>query len=229
MTAKRDVPPPVPPSPAPTSTDTVDTTSLNVPFSRPKLLLLAAVGVGFAALGVWLALDPTGGTAPPADLARDEVFGALATLLGGTVACFNVRRLFSSEPAVEIGPDGFTDRSSLIAAGFVPWSVVTGVSTFTMKGQTWVSVHTVDAKARAHAGGVVRSCLKTANLRLTGAAIHFSCGGLATTATRLELALREALLAHRAREAGAEAVKDFGAVPAPERSVVPAHAPAALA
>jgi hypothetical protein len=105
---------------------TADTSRTVVIESSPaKLLVLVGVGVLMTAGSLIVALLP--GILP-------EIWGYLGTAFFGL--CTGValwRLLTSSGPVITISPEGI--RDTRIAAALIPWSAITGISTWEYRGQ----------------------------------------------------------------------------------------------
>jgi hypothetical protein len=87
--------------------------------------------------------------------------GAVVVGLFALSGVLTVRSALSRAPALVVDHTGITDRTSALAAGFVPWSEVTGLSTWSHEGQTVVVVGVADPEAvLARVGPVARRLMR---------------------------------------------------------------------
>jgi hypothetical protein len=104
-----------------------------IPFSRAKLTKLLVLLAGLILSGLFLVI------VQPQELGNllSLVFGILILAIFVFLFAFLVgihyfRQILKNGPGLIINKDGFTDYSSGIAAGYIPWSEVRALKTVTM-------------------------------------------------------------------------------------------------
>jgi hypothetical protein len=119
---------------------TIDTSrTLEIAGSRAKLAGLFALGILMTGLSAAIALrwlpDITAGS-------LEQSVGWLGVLFFGLGTCMGLWRLLSARaPVLTITPEGI--RDTRVAAEFLPWTAIQGISTWQMAGQS-VMVLAVD-------------------------------------------------------------------------------------
>jgi hypothetical protein len=130
-----------------------------------------------------------------------QAVGAAAVLFFGACAVYAIVKFFDRKPGLVLGPTGFLDNSSAVAAGFIPWSDVTGVGIFTVGIQKFLVVRVADPEKYIRRGNPFRRALNRVNTRMCGSPITISSNALRISFHELhrELASRHA----RARDPAA--------------------------
>jgi hypothetical protein len=150
--------------------------SLTVYPQRGKQVVLGVGAAVFVVLGVVLLLS--GGIVRP-------VIGGVAILVFGLFGVLWARQVASSRPALVVDTRGITDHASAIGAGFVPWSEITGLGTWSSNGQTIVTVGVADpAAVLARVGPLARIPMR-ANVRLCGSPVTLPTNALPFSADQL--------------------------------------------
>jgi len=108
----------------------VDTSRvLEIESSPGKMLRLVGIGVVMTALSAAIALALLPGIG-----SYQQIWGYAGLVFFGLATAVALWRLFATHgPVVTIAPDGI--RDTRVAAEFVPWSAVTGISTWEFAGQ----------------------------------------------------------------------------------------------
>jgi hypothetical protein len=150
--------------------------SISVYPHRGKQALVLAGSLAFVAGSTWLVTFHS---------LRAVVAGWIGIVVFGLCAVLALRLMLRSGPAVVIDTRGITDRSSVIAAGFVPWQQVTGLSIWRYRGQRVVRVGVLDPlPVLAAAGSLTRTAMR-ANIRLAGSPVMIAATVLPMTAEQL--------------------------------------------
>lgn len=155
----------------------------SIPLSKTKLALLVIGSLLFVAAGIWLTQLDDAVIASQRRYNNPAVMhglGVAAALLGAAGAVFGARKLFDTRPGLVFGPDGFTDNASATAAGFVPWSEVTGVGVMEFNRQKMLVVGVRDPEKYLARGGALKRMLGRANARMCGSPIVISAHALKT-------------------------------------------------
>lgn len=154
---------------------------ISIPLSKTKLALLVAGSVLFVALGIWLIQLDDAVIASQRRYNNPAVvhgLGVAAALLFSATAVFGALKLFDTRPGLVFGPDGFTDNASATAAGFVPWSEVTGVGVMEFNRQKMLVVAVRDPEKYLARSGALKRMLGRANARMCGSPIVISAHAL---------------------------------------------------
>ena len=156
-----------------------------IEFSPAKTALAVFGCLAFIAIGIWML------TLDPAIVASGKSFrfffnsplfarilGIASILVFGGLGAMMVSRLLSKKPGMILNSDGITDNASSAAAGFIPWSDVTGIQVFEMSGQKMLVVHVTDPHKYLDRGNAVKRKLNSANLNMCGSPISISANTL---------------------------------------------------
>lgn len=151
-----------------------------IELSRAKLVMTIAGALLFVAAGAWLVVAPD-----DSDLFRrfpdpwvGHALGVLAFLFGMAGAVFGIRKTFDRKPGLVLSTAGLVDNSSGVAAGFIPWSEITGLSLFQMHRQRMLIVHVADPEKYIARGNPLRRALNRANTGMAGSPIAISSSAL---------------------------------------------------
>jgi hypothetical protein len=143
---------------------------------RSRQVLIAAGALAFGAASIWLV---------SLDRPVAVVTGVLRIAVFGLSAVLAVRLVLRPGPALVIDSRGITDSSSAIAAGFVPWHQVRGLSIWEHSRQRVVCIAVHDpAPVLAAAGPLARAAMRT-NIRLVGTPVTIATTALPLTAEQL--------------------------------------------
>lgn len=121
---------------------------------------------------------------------------AIAGIAAATVFIF--RKLRDTSPGFTIDDAGFTDNSSAVSAGFIPWSEVEGIDERTILGQHYIRVRTRNPEALIERQrGAFKRFMMRRNHRWFHAAISISAGALRCSIEELKDALDRRFKAYR--------------------------------
>ena len=114
---------------------------------------------------------------------RDPVYvhavGLITAVFFGSLGIAGVGKLFARRPGLKLSEAGI--HSSAVAAGFVPWSDVTGARIYTIKRSRMLVVKVRDPEKYIAIGGTVRAWLNRANFNRCGSPIVLSSSLLAVS------------------------------------------------
>ncbi|HLZ86149.1 MAG TPA: STM3941 family protein, partial [Puia sp.] len=119
------------------------TTETIIPFSKGKLSRLLLLAVGCILLGIVFVIiqshEPGVFLTLPILAALIGAFLLLVAFLLGTIY---FRQILKNGPGLVIDITGFTDYSSSLAAGYIPWTDVKAIKTITLPKdkQKYISV-----------------------------------------------------------------------------------------
>jgi hypothetical protein len=154
-----------------------------IELSRTKLVMGVAGSLLFVALGAWFFMADDDGSllrtlgrfAPPWVF---HALGAAAILFFGGCAVYAAVKSFDRTPGLVLGPEGLVDNSSAVAAGFIPWSEVTGVHVFELNRQKMLVLHVADPEKYIGRGNALQRTLNRANTSMCGSPIVISATAL---------------------------------------------------
>jgi hypothetical protein len=98
------------------------TTSVEIPLSKKKLLLMLFGSIAFVAAGIWFVTHPQIkllGNKPNPVLAYAIGFAAIA-FFGFCAFCL-AKKIFDAKPGLVINAEGITDNCSGFSFGLMPW------------------------------------------------------------------------------------------------------------
>lgn len=153
----------------------------SIPLSKTKLALLVIGSLLFVAAGIWLAQLDDAVVASQRRYNNPAVMhglGVVCALVFSATAVFGLVKLRDDRPGLVFGPDGFTDNASATAAGFVPWSEVTGVGVMEFNRQKMLVVAVRDPEKYLARGGALKQMLGRANARMCGSPVVISAHAL---------------------------------------------------
>lgn len=108
---------------------------------RPKLsqrLKLVSLGVAMVAVGLLLVVQPS---------LEARLAGAVTLAFFAPCLVYALYRATKGGAALVVTRDGFTDRSSAVGVGFVPWSNVADIDVVEIAGQRMVALTLRDQAA----------------------------------------------------------------------------------
>lgn len=152
-----------------------------IALSKSKVLMVIAGSFVFVALGLWMVQKDA------AEISADRIFnsplfvhgaGIASMVFFGLTGGFGIWKLFDTKPGFVLSTAGLVDNSSGVAAGFIPWSEVTGFSVFTVVNQKTLIVKVRNPAQYVEAGNPVKRALNRANFKLCGSPIAITSNTL---------------------------------------------------
>ena len=156
-----------------------------IELSKTKIALAVLGTCAFVAIGVWfLLLDEEAiRTSSSYRLLFNEpmyarALGITAIVVFGALALFFFKKLFDKKPGLVFNNSGIVDNASAVAAGFIPWSEITGYDIFEMPQQKMLIVMVSDPQKYVERGNAVKQKLNQANFKMCGSPISISANAL---------------------------------------------------
>lgn len=150
---------------------------LEIPRSRGKLALLVLGSAAFVALCGWMLLIDS-----PEITALHQVVAIAGVAFFGLALLYSLRALFDLRPGLVVREDGFEDRSSPVAVGFVPWHDVTEIAIYKISvrgaSERVLVVKVREPAPYAARGGALARMARRENLRMVGSPITLSSKAL---------------------------------------------------
>jgi hypothetical protein len=164
-----------------------------IELSKKKIALAILGSSAFVAIGIWLlSLDE-------ANIRFNRSFrllfnnptfayglGILSIVFFGALALFFVKKIFDKKPGLIFSNSGIVDNASAVAAGFIPWSEVTGSHIFEMPQQKMLIIMVTDPQKYVDQGNAVKRKLNQANYKMCGSPIAISANALKINFSELQ-------------------------------------------
>ena len=125
--------------------------------NRTKLFLILLGGVALTATATWILVDQD--VAPL--MVRIAAWGGVPFF--GTASLYLIFRLLRHRASVVLSDTGFTENSSMVSVGYVPWQDVASVEVFAIRNQKMVGVALKDHDKFLARLGMVRKALASVN------------------------------------------------------------------
>ena len=156
---------------------------------KTKSVVLGFLGsLAFVLIGAWMvSSDPS-----------VAFWGYLSIVFFGLCAFVFAVQAFQRGPALIVNPDGITDRSTAVSAGFIPWADITGIGSGSMQGQHFIAIQVRDPEKYLNRGNALQRKLKRMNQRSFGMGIAIHTNSLDVETEEL-LGLLEGALEARER------------------------------
>jgi len=153
--------------------DSTDETIIGL--SRAKLLRLILASCAFVALGAWMLSTDAEEIRSGRSfnfLFREPWFvygaGLASVIFFGACGLYGFIKLFDKRPGLILDSSGVFDNASGVAAGFIPWSEVSGAGVYEVYGQKMLGIGVSDPQKYINRGGALKRALNKAGYRMTG-------------------------------------------------------------
>lgn len=148
-----------------------------IAISKVKALLMLMGCIAFVALGIWFLTLDAGAIETQRRFSSPMLvygIGIVAIVFFGACGVVAVRKLFDSAPGLVLNRQGFTDNSSGISVGFVPWSEVSRIEEHQIQKQKLISIIIDSPEKYMNLGNVVQRKARQANLKICGTPVSIS-------------------------------------------------------
>ncbi|MFZ6874971.1 STM3941 family protein [Undibacterium sp. Di27W] len=152
-----------------------------IELSKTKLCWLVAASMVFVMMGLWMLRLAVTDLAPQRAYNHPVLMhglGIVMILFFGFCAVVGIKKLLDKKPGLVLNSAGILDNSSGVAAGFVPWSEITGFSIFEMQSQKMLVISLREPGPYIMAGGVIQRLLNKMNYKLCGSPVVISANSL---------------------------------------------------
>ena len=137
--------------------------------SKGTIVLLLLAALAFVFVGLAMMFYEAGN-----DKVFRLLFGGAVIIIFGGAALYAGMRLLKKGPALTIATDGITDNSSLLKAGFIPWSDVLGLELNTFRGQQFIAVVVKDPQKYIKRGNFLSQTFMRLNQKWYDSAVQIS-------------------------------------------------------
>jgi len=160
---------------------------LAIELSKSKTILIILGSFGFVAAGYWLfSMDAAEMKGLPID---DPLLihgvGIAGMVFFGLTGILGVRKLFDKRPGLVLNSAGIIDNSSALAAGFIPWSEITGAAIYEVHRQKLLMIKVRNPEEFIHRGNVFKRAIVQINSKMSGSPIMISSNTLKTNFAEL--------------------------------------------
>ena len=152
-----------------------------IELSKMKLVLLILGSCAFVAAGGWLLSFDT----EEIQYGRSFGFfynnplivyglGLAAILFFGFSGLYSLKKVFDKKPGLILNSSGIVDNASAVAAGFIPWSDVTGSGIYEIQKQKMLIIGVRDPQKYLDRGGALSRAFNKANAGMSGSPVAIS-------------------------------------------------------
>ncbi len=165
----------------PTSETVNGTDETVILLSKMKLVLLVLGSCAFVAIGAWML------NFDAAEIRFDRSYrlfynqpwlvyglGLASIIFFGACGLYGLRKAFDKRPGLVLNSSGVFDNASGVAAGFIPWSEITGTSVYEIQGHKYLAVGVSDPQKYVDRGNALKRALNRANNGMGGGAVTIS-------------------------------------------------------
>lgn len=157
-----------------------------VPLGKLKLILVVLGSLIFVVLGVWLVSVDPNQLESSRRFASPRIIGYLCIAFFGVCGLLGIRKLFDTKPGLVFSSKGIIDNSSVVAAGLIPWSEITGFSEYQVKSTKMLIIHVKEPEKYANRGNKLKRALNSANMKLVGSPLSISSTSLGISYSELQ-------------------------------------------
>ena len=156
------------------------TDELVIELSKSKAILMILGSFGFVAAGYWLfSMDAA---AMREGLIDDPLFvhgvGIVGMVFFGMVGIVGIRKLFDKKPGLVLNSAGIIDNSSGLAAGFIPWSEITGAEIYEVHRQKMLIIKVRNPEEFIQRGNVLQRAMVKMGSKMSGSPIAITSNTL---------------------------------------------------
>jgi hypothetical protein len=104
----------------------------------------------------------------------DFSIGIASTIFVAMCGIFSIKKLFDKYPGLRLSYEGFTDNSTGVSVGFVPWSEVVEIRPLGVQMAKYVSVQVRNPECYIRRGNFVQRTINYVNLKIFKSPINVS-------------------------------------------------------
>jgi hypothetical protein len=169
---------------------------IEISISKKKMIISLMGCLAFVLAGFLFVFQPAtfAGKTMVSSGSMIMVVGVLSILFFGLCGYFIAKKIFTRTPGLIIDEKGISDQSSGLDAGFIPWDDISGISTFKIFRQQFITVLLKDPQKYIDAeSNAAKSKVMQANFRAAGTPYCISTNTLNIKFKALETLLSERL------------------------------------
>jgi hypothetical protein len=153
-----------------------NTSTVVIPLSKRKIVLLLLGSLAFVGISVWL------WSIADSLILPDELHAKGAALAGvaffGLCGIYAVIKICDGSPGLIIDAQGIVDNSSGVSAGRIPWGEITGLKVSEIAGQRFLTIEVVNPRKYVERGDSFQRMLNAMNMKMVGSPINISSNTL---------------------------------------------------
>ncbi len=153
---------------------------LVIELSKSKGILMILGSFAFVAAGYWLfSMNAAAMKELPID---DPLFihgvGIASMVFFSLTGIFGIWKLFDKKPGLVLNSAGIIDNSSGLAAGFIPWSEITGAEIYEIRRQKMLIIKVRNPEEFIQRGNVLQRAMVKINSKMCGSPIAITSNTL---------------------------------------------------
>lgn len=153
---------------------------LVIELSKSKAILIILGSLAFVAAGYWFfTRDAATVREGPID---DPLFihgvGIVSMVFFSLTGIVGIRKLFDKRPGLVLNSAGIIDNSSGLAAGFIPWSEITGAEIYEIRRQKMLIIKVRNPEEFIQRGNVLRQAMVKMGSKMSGSPIAITSSTL---------------------------------------------------
>jgi hypothetical protein len=153
---------------------------LVIELSKSKVILMILGSFAFVAAGYWLfSMDAA---AIVKEIHRNPLFvhsvGIVSMVFFSLTGIIGIRKLFDKKPGLVLNSAGIIDNSSGLAAGFIPWSKITGGEIYEIRRQKMLIIKVRNPEEFIQRGNVLRQAMVRMGSKMSGSPIAITSNTL---------------------------------------------------
>jgi hypothetical protein len=143
-----------------------------IELNKTKVKLLTVVSCASLALSLWM-LWSDQVVAEPRLNGQTSAHGVwvASIVFFGLCAIFGIKKLLEKKPALIFNSAGLFDNASLVPAGVIPWSEITGVGALEVKKQALLVVKLADPQKSIDGSGALKRALRKTTFSTYGSPV----------------------------------------------------------
>jgi hypothetical protein len=144
-----------------------------IELNKAKLKLLTVVSCASLALSLWMLSFDQAGVESHRLNGQTSAHGiwVASIVFFGLCAIFGIRKLLEKKPGLVFNSAGLLDNASLVPAGVIPWSEITGVGALEVKKQTLLVVKLADPQKYIDGSGALKRALRRTTFSTYGSPV----------------------------------------------------------
>lgn len=152
---------------------------LVIELSKSKMLLMILGSFGFVAAGYWLFMDAA---TIAREIHKNQLFIHYTGLVGmaffSLTGIVGIRKIFDKRPGLVLNSAGIIDNSSGLAAGFIPWSEITGAAIYEVRRQKMLIIKVRNPEEFIQRGNIFQQAMVRMGSKMSGSPIAITSNTL---------------------------------------------------
>ena len=143
-----------------------------IELNKTKVKLLTVVSCASLVLSLWMLSFDQAGIEPRLN-GQTSAHGVwvASIVFFGLCAIFGIKKLLEKKPGLTFNSAGLFDNASLVPAGVIPWSEITGVGALEVKKQTLLVVKLTDPQKYIDGSSALKRALRRTTFSTYGSPV----------------------------------------------------------